>query len=71
MKEIVENLQKAELYEKAVQILNQMKDLYEFTLFDYDAVSKVLVSQHTTSQFYIFTYLLLIGRAVQGLQADV
>jgi len=44
MKGIVENLSKVNLYEKSVITLNQMKDLYENVLFDYEAVSKVLVS---------------------------
>jgi pentatricopeptide repeat protein len=44
MKSIVENLKKAELYEKAVEIFNQMKDLFENIIYDYDAVSRVLVS---------------------------
>ena len=43
MKGIVENLSKVNLYEKSVITLNQMKDLYENVLFDYEAVSKVLV----------------------------
>lgn len=43
MKSIVENLQKAELYEKSIEVFNQMKELYEYELHDYDAVSKVLV----------------------------
>ncbi len=44
MKSIVENLKKAELYEKSIEIFNQMKDLFENVIHDYDAVSKILVS---------------------------
>ena len=45
MKSIVENLKRAELYEKAIEIFNQMKDLFENAIFDYDAVSKILKEQ--------------------------
>ena len=45
MKSIVENLKKAELYEKAIEIFNQMKDLFENVIYDYDAVSKILKEQ--------------------------
>ncbi len=44
MKNIVEHLKKAELYEKALEIFNQMKDLFENVLYDFDAISHVLVS---------------------------
>lgn len=43
MKSIVDNLKKAELYEKAIEIFNQMKNIFENAIFDYDAVSRVLV----------------------------
>ena len=43
MKLIVENLKKAGLYERAIEIYNQMKDVFENVLYDFDGVSKVLV----------------------------
>lgn len=44
MKSIVENLKKAGLYEKSIEIFNQMKDLFENVIYDFDAVSRILVS---------------------------
>jgi len=42
MKSIKENLKKAELYVKSIDILNQMKDKFENVMYDYDAVSRIL-----------------------------
>lgn len=44
MKDIVDNLNKAELFEKAIEVLGWMKDLQENFLFDYEKVSKTLVN---------------------------
>ena len=43
MRQIVRNLRKAELYEKALEIYNLMKDRFENTFYDFDSVGKILV----------------------------
>eukprot|EP00347_Sterkiella_histriomuscorum_P008264 403345746 len=45
MKSIKDNLKKAELYEKAIEIFNQMKDLFENVIFDYDSKEQALIYQ--------------------------
>ncbi|CDW89623.1 dedicator of cytokinesis protein 2 [Stylonychia lemnae] len=45
MKSIKENLKKAELYVKSIDVLNQMKDLFENVIYDFDAVSRILKEQ--------------------------
>jgi len=45
MKEISDNLQKADMFEKAIEILDQMKVLCLDVLFDYEKVSKILIQQ--------------------------
>ena len=36
------NFEKAQMFEKAVKVLDKTKDIYERQLFDYLAVAKVL-----------------------------
>ena len=45
MKNIVDHLKKAEMYEKALEVFNQMKDIFENVIYDFDSVSKVLKEQ--------------------------
>lgn len=43
MSSIVKNLKKADMFEKAIEILNEMKDIQEKVLFNYDSVSGILI----------------------------
>lgn len=44
MKKVQQYFEKAEFYEKAIEILNKQKDIAENVLFDYDRVSQIVVS---------------------------
>lgn len=45
----IEYLDKGKAWEKAITLLAQLRNLYEFTLFDYPKLADILVWKHLTS----------------------